>query len=201
MTEGGDAIKLIAREADDWIKKQKLLQMSEISLILDTYDDIFSDFDPRPLERRTLSDDFLIEMKNAAREKKDGVIELNFLIPSEQRNSDKEQKIHKRLREHFKKHYDQVQKEIYEVKKHGVRMSAIGFLIAIVGAMLVIPAEGNPLGILNAVQRIMLVLIEPAAWFLIWTGFDKIFTTWKEREPDLEFYRKMIKSELNFTGY
>ena len=40
---------------------EKLLQQSEISLLLDSYDDIFSDFDPRPYNQRALSQDFLAE--------------------------------------------------------------------------------------------------------------------------------------------
>ena len=35
-------------------EKQKLLEISEISLLLDSYDDIFSDFDQRPYAQRAL---------------------------------------------------------------------------------------------------------------------------------------------------
>jgi len=42
------------RENEEMHKK-KLLQLSEISLIIDTYDDIFSDFDPRPYSQRALA--------------------------------------------------------------------------------------------------------------------------------------------------
>src|SRR5690349_704077 len=50
-------------------KDQKaLLIKSELSIWLDTYDDIFSDFDPRPLNERALSDDFLSEARKMARD-------------------------------------------------------------------------------------------------------------------------------------
>ena len=37
------------------VEKQDLLSKGEISILLDTYDDIFSDFDPRPYSQRALS--------------------------------------------------------------------------------------------------------------------------------------------------
>lgn len=194
-------VKRVVKETEEWLAKQKLLQMSEVSLVLHSYDDIFSDFDPRPYENRSLSDDFLLEMKRAAKEKKYGIIELNFLIPAEQRKAEKEAKIKKRLRDHFKKHFDLVRKEISVVRKNGVELAVIGFALATIGALFIIPAEESPDAIVNAIYRVLLVIVEPAAWFTIWTGFERIFTTWKELEPDLEFYKKMAKAEINFTGY
>ena len=37
-----------------------------ISLWIDSYDDIFSDFDPRPFSARNISDDFLYEVKKTS---------------------------------------------------------------------------------------------------------------------------------------
>ena len=91
--------------------KGSLLAESEISLILDSYDDIFSDFDPRHFSERALSDDFLIEAKKAARDKA-GVYELRFLVPKQQRNFEHEHLIRMRLKEHFKKHYRKIQHKI-----------------------------------------------------------------------------------------
>ena len=48
-----------------------------ISLILESYTDIFSDFDPRPYDQRTLSDDFLLECKKAVRRKNKTISDLN----------------------------------------------------------------------------------------------------------------------------
>jgi hypothetical protein len=195
MAEYIDPVKKIAKEAEEWAEKQKLLQMSEISLILDTYDDLFSDFDPRTLDKRALSDDLLAEIKRATREKKSGVIELNFLIPSEQRKGDKETIIKKRLREHFKKHYDQVLKEVSSVKFMGIVMIVVGVLLSFIAAIFIYPNEESIL------LNLILVLIEPAAWFTIWEGANKLFDGWKYESADLEFYKKMTKCEISFTGY
>lgn len=84
-------------------EKRKIFEISEVSLWLDSYDDIFSDFDPRPYSQRALSDDFLEEAKKAVKEKKTGELELRLLVPHSQRDLEKEIIIKRRLREYFKK--------------------------------------------------------------------------------------------------
>ena len=86
--------------------KEKEVEIKEgnISLILESYNDIFSSFDPRPSSERALSDDFLIECKRSARDK-EGVFELRLLLPPHKRNTNEEAMIKKRLKDHFKKHF------------------------------------------------------------------------------------------------
>ena len=202
MVEQADPVKRseqskkIAKEAAEWAEKQKLLQLSEISLILDTYDDLFSDFDPRTLDKRSLSEDFLSDIKRATKEKKSGVIELNFLIPLEQKKEEKEAMIRKRLHEHFRKHYELIQKEVQFVRTRGIIMVVVGVILSILTAVFVYPHVDE-----NVFMSIVLILIEPAAWFTIWEGANKFFDGWKYESLDLEFYKKMVKCEVSFTGY
>ena len=65
-------------------KSDRRFKEGNISLILDNYDDIFSDFDPRPYTVRALSDDFLNECRKAIIEKGEN-IELRFLLSKKQR--------------------------------------------------------------------------------------------------------------------
>ncbi len=201
----GNPIEMLyneSKERESFNEKQKLLQMSEISIVLRSYDDLFSDFDPRTYDKRGLSDDFLAEIRRAAKEKRGGSVEVNFLIPTEQRKNETEQMVRKRLHEYFNRHHDLIKKEIFSMRKSGAIISGFGFILGILGAFLIIPTDyTSTIGIIEITHKLALVLIEPASWFTIWTGLDKIFTTWKHLEPDLEFYRKMSHSEINFTGY
>src|SRR3989344_8520573 len=86
------------------------LREGNISLILDSYDDIFSDFDPRDYSEKSLSDDFLVECKKAAIDKNDK-LELRFLVPKQKRNLIEEVLIKKRLKEHFQKHFKEKKEE------------------------------------------------------------------------------------------
>src|SRR5882724_5480335 len=79
----------------------ELLGKAELSVWLDVYDDIFSDFDPRPLQERTLSDDFINEARKMSKEKPDGKIELKMLMPKALRHHETEKIIIKNLHEHF----------------------------------------------------------------------------------------------------
>lgn len=201
----GGSIETLYNESKDGIyfdEKQKLLQMSEISIVLRSYDDLFSDFDPRTYDRRGLSEDFLSEIRRAAREKRGGSFEVNFLIPTEQRKSATESIIRKRLHEYFGRHYELVKKEIQSMRKSGAIISGFGFILGIFATFLMVPVDcSSTMGVVELIYRLATVLIEPASWFTIWTGLDKIFTTWKHLEPDLIFYKKMSRSEISFTGY
>lgn len=50
-------------------KTKRLIPSQNISIWLDTYDDIFSDFDYRQFSEKALSDDFLTELQKMYREK------------------------------------------------------------------------------------------------------------------------------------
>ncbi len=183
------------KDAIEWVGKQKLLQLSEISLVLDSYDDIFSDFDPRTVDKRSLSDDFLAELKRATRSNK-GVIELNFLIPLEQKKEETENKIKKRLRDYFRRHYEEIRRDVDSIRRTGVLMISFGLILSILTALYVIPNEPQ-----SVWWGVLLILVEPAAWFTIWEGANKVFDTWKVMSPDLEFHKKMSKCEISFTAY
>jgi hypothetical protein len=172
-----------------------VLAKAEISLLLDTYDDIFSDFDPRPYSQRSLSDDFLIEAKKITKDKVSGGIELGFLIPVSMRDLYKEATIKKRLREHFRKHSLQMEQEWKAVIKNGIYVTVVGFVLMIISTWLY--SHENT----NFLIQMLRIIIEPAGWFMVWFGLDRIFYTSKESRPDVDFYNKMVKAEIKFGSY
>jgi len=176
-------------------EKQRLLKASEISLMLDTYDDIFSDFDPRPFSNRSLSDDFLVEAKHATREKSSGQIELKFLIRKEKRDTQIETTIKKRLHEHFRKHFTQTQEEISSIINKGYLMIFLGIVIMVGTAIVTF----NKINIFT--NHLLIILLEPAGWFTFWTGLDQIFYETKRVKPDADFYEKMMNVEIEFIPY
>ena len=57
---------------------------------------------------------------------------------------------------------------------------------------------------LNAKQfyiHALLSLLEPAAWFMLWTGFDHLIYFSREKKHDLDFYSKIAKAEIKFQSY
>jgi hypothetical protein len=176
-------------------EKNRLLRLSEISLWLDGYDDIFSDFDPRPYSERALSDDFLSESKKAAREKTSGTIDLKFLIPSSQRDIKLEEVIRKRLHEHFRKHHHLQETEVHVMRRDGFLTILLGFTIMMVSTYL------RSIESASMVQQFMFVVLEPGGWFVTWFGLDQIFYASRQKKADLEFYSKMSRCEIHFLSY
>ena len=176
-------------------EREKIMKISEISLMLDSYDDIFSDFDPRPYSQRALSDDFLIEAKRASKEKVSGEIEMKFLIPKHERDLQKEALIKRRLHEHFKKHFLQANQEIDSIKNKGLSMIAMGIVIMI-GAAYFSFLEST-----KFLNHLLIIILEPAGWFTFWTGLDQIFYEAKYKKPEHDFYEKMEKVEVTFLPY
>jgi hypothetical protein len=54
-------------------------------MTLDSYDDIFSDFDPRTFDVREISHDFLDECKRRIRETYSGAFFLTMVLPQDKR--------------------------------------------------------------------------------------------------------------------
>jgi len=173
-----------------------LLEKSEVGLMIEGYDDIFSDFDPRPYTHRSLSIDFLDEAKRAVLGKPPGNVELIFLMGPGKRNPQIESQIKRRLREHFHKHFLGLRKEKTAVFRKGVLMTAIGIALMVIASFLLV---NSPNG--DFLQKFLIVLIEPAGWFLFWEGLDFLLLENKHRKPELEFYEKMATSRIEFLSY
>ncbi len=173
-----------------------VLAESEISLLLDTYDEIFSDFDPRPYSHRALSEDFLSEAKRAALDKQ-GVFELRFLMPRAQRKLDREVMIKQRLRAHFKRHHDLLEQDIKKISRSGLYLIFIGVCMMFLTVLLYLEV----IAVGEILKGIFIVITEPAGWFLFWIGGEKLVYEKRRYTPDLEFYHKMMHASVVFTSY
>jgi cation transport ATPase len=183
------------KEVKEEVEKEKLLKESEIALWLDTYDDIFSDFDPRQFSQRAVSIDFLDEIKRASRDKVSGQLELRFLIPKDLRKEDEEAQIKKRLRDHFKRHQEELAKDNKKSLINAVSFIVTGF------AMLILAAYISSLEKSGFIYAALVVFLEPAGWFTFWFSLEQLFEHFKEKKPEMEFYEKMSKADISFISY
>lgn len=167
---------------------------ANVSLIMHSYDDIFSSFDPRSYSERSISIDFLDECKRATREK-GKEIELRILIPKGFRNFRDESKIKKRLRDHFKHHFAIEKREIKKIVSEGAGWFLIGTCFILTTSWL--HAIEDP----SFLMRVLITMMEPAGWFSFWEGLGKIFIVTKEKSENYLFYKKMQDAEINFSEY
>jgi hypothetical protein len=173
----------------------RTLRQGNISLILEGYDDIFSDFDPRSYSERALSDDFLNECRKASHDKPDEPLglELRILVPKKKRSLANELKIRRRLKSHFEKHYHEKKHEQDQMKADGLQWFFVGVALIFLATILY-----QTSGFFN---HLLFVMSEPAGWFTLWNGLDKLLITPKEKQPELEFYGKMAHARCYFFSY
>jgi hypothetical protein len=170
-------------------------ETSEVRFALHTYGDIFSDFDPRPLAQRGPSEDFLAEAKRAVIVKEAEKIDFIFMISKKDRNLNEEGKIENRLREYFRKHFGLLQKEKKKMFKKWISMSILGMIFMFIATFLIFNYKDSGLG-----TSFLIILFEPAGWFLFWEGLNHLLDESKEISPDLKFHEKMSKARIRFSS-
>lgn len=175
---------------------KNLLEKVSVSMLLDSYDAIFSDFDPRPFQERAISDDFMLEARKVLRENEGGTHELHFLIPKLLRNEHSEEVIKERLHKHFKNTLSRLERETRFLIGKGIFLIVLG-----VTFMFLVSVTPRSLEQKNYFIDFLAVVFEPAGWFMAWYGFDQIFYYSKLKGRKLDFYRKMVKAELRFDTY
>jgi hypothetical protein len=182
-------------EKEDVEKPAELQHQFNISLALDSYDDIFSDFDRRPFATRALSVDFLHEAKRAAVDKKEG-LQLNLLVPRDKRDFRIEAVIKTRLKEHFTRHFLLLKKERTSITRKGLALCLAGIILMLVAGyvILTIPEDAK-------LHTFLLILLEPAGWFFFWEGLDLVVFKPRDSSKELDFYRKLSRSEIKFISY
>jgi hypothetical protein len=167
---------------------------ANIPLAINSYEDIFSSFDPRSFSERALSFDFISECKRAARDKGEFGVELVISVPMNKRNLNHEFEIKKRLKEHFHKHFLEKQEEIKKIKKEG----SLWILFGMIGVIIAILVKAIKAGtITDSIVEPVLVI---PGWFLIWEGLTKILVHSKERHADYFFYKKMATCHIVFRN-
>lgn len=171
-------------------------EMSNISLKLNSYLDIFSDFDPREFSEKALSVDFIEEAKRASRDKVSGQLTLRLLMPKKLRNLDKEKVIKKRLIEHFAKHAKTEKSEYKKTFRSGIWFIIAGIVTMILAAFFIYESAQA-----NKFMHFLLIVFEPAGWFLFWEGLNQAIFESKKFKPEYEFNAKLSKCEIEFISY
>ena len=167
-------------------------KQAEINILLNSYNDIFSDFDPSPYTERILSDDFIMTVKNVSKNKTGINVILRLNLPENIRDEQEEKKIATRLHNYFGNVYQQLRSEIRKKNNKGLLITFIGVIIMTMASYIsfIKPEKYS--------VHLLLVLFEPAGWFLVWVGLDYLVYASKETKKELVFYTKMKTAEIIF---
>ena len=146
----------------------------QISIAIDNWADIFSDFDPSPLSYRTLSEDFLQELSKRYREISGGKVVIMIYAPRKFKRSHKEKIVIRRIRDYFYSRYQKKRKEFN-------RSALLGGVMLATGLSLII-------SLYFIGSRVVSELLLPLGWFGSWEGISRVFNilTTSKKELDLE---------------
>jgi len=161
--------------------------LQKVDVALDSYDDIFSDFDPSPYQTRLMSEDFLNELHGRHTETSKGAFAVSFTLPKTLRYEKTESLVRKRIKDYFRERHKKVDKRISDEKKEGLFRIIAGVGIGI--AILIVPYLSNP-----HFAPILSVL----SWYALWTGYDHLFDTSPRLEKKRQFYERFMKAEYVF---
>jgi hypothetical protein len=168
--------------------------MEELSLWLDYYDDIYSDFDSRQYHKRRISEDFLQELKRSLKENKDRLSALILLLPTDKRNFSDEAIIISSLKQFFNEQHSRWRENCHRKWQQGIALGIAGMLAMLVNAVIGLREQSVwPLTLLR-------ILLEPGAWFLLWASLDFLFYDWKEMKKERDFFRRLTELSIHFKS-
>ena len=176
-------------------KTLPLEESSEIRFAISGYDDLFSDFDARPISERGLSEDFLSEAKRAGAVKEGERLDFIFLVSKNKRDLKKESTIKDRLERHFKKHFDLSRSEKNKAIKQGIFFTILGAILMLLATFLFFKFKNESL-----LASFFTILVEPASWFLFWEGLDHAIFDSRRISSSLLFNKKMSHANIKFVS-
>jgi hypothetical protein len=162
-----------------------IFQTAQIAL--DSYDDIFSDFDPSPYERRLLSDDFLSELHRRHAEKRKGEVVVNFTLPASLRSEKTEALVRKRIKDYFRGRLRETGRDRQDKLRQGALRLLVGMIISL--SLILFPQ-------LDVVP--LLTIISVLIWYVLWSGFEELFAVSSKLKKRQAFYEKFLRATYNF---
>lgn len=175
------------------VTDQRLKDLHEIAIVIDTWDDIFSDFDPRPLNVRTVSGDFVEELKKRYSETTRGKFLINVYAPIQLQNKESEKMVRQRLKKHFNYIALLEQKTLGKIWRRGVIFIVVGTLALTVLTLITYFRFFNALTI-----ELISIILMPLGWFGIWEGFSKLVDTSPHLQQSIDIFTKLSKASYQF---
>jgi hypothetical protein len=164
--------------------------MGSIHMWLDSYDDIFSDFDPSPYSQRLLSEDFLSEAKRRYAETKKGKLELRFSLPAKMRDQKTEALIKRRLKQYFQMKAKEGEGEVRKSRVRGAVYFVLGFLVLL--SVAIVPPFVGDYG------RFLEILLVPVGWFGMFDGVELMVESPRSFEKEINFSRRLADASYEF---
>ena len=167
--------------------------MTPLSLWLDSYDDIYSDFDSRLYHKRRVSEDFVDELKAALKYRPEIPEALLLLLPPKKRDAKAEFEIVPSLKVQFDQRRNIIFGKETKIRKRGLMMLLSGVVIMVADSL--ISYKGGS----NYVTGLVRIIMEPAGWFMLWNGLDFLLYEYRTLKKEADIYRTMAELRVHFA--
>lgn len=168
--------------------------MSELSLWLDSYNDIYSDFDSRHYLKRRISEDFLHELRTEIKYSEHHAGDMVLLLPQEQRDEPAEKIIANSLTDFFMSQFRLHQDSCRKKLNKGILLFVTGVIIMLLNSWVTYYSAESFLIIS------LKVLLEPAGWFLLWAALDFLFYDFAGLKKERNFYKELSEMHIHFKS-
>ena len=168
--------------------------LAEVSLWLDDFNDIYSDFDSRHFLKRRISDDFLHELQLSLKYRDTPINNMVLLIPEQKRNKEIEKDTITSLHNYFSQQFYLNQNRYRKVFRKGMIMLFAGIIIMSVNFIL------NFKYLQNLVLSLLRVLFEPAGWFLMWVGLDALYYDLHTLKKEKAKFNGLAQMKIHFQS-
>jgi hypothetical protein len=170
----------------------KPVEHLNISVAIDAYGEIFSDFDPRPYNERALSEDFLSEVRRRHIPKRGKGVELRFIVPDSVRNQKTEAMIKRRLKGYFNEEAKELGGKVSAKKRRGYTYIMAGAFLLVCVTFLSVSYQDS------IVVQLVELLLTPAGWFGMWEGIGKVVERDDRLASRYEVNRMLSESSFVF---
>ena len=174
-------------------REQRIKDLREIGIVIDSWDDIFDDFDPRPLNERTISGDFIYELKRRYKETPKGGFTVTIHVPLSLKDQKAEKKVTNRIKKHFHHKFLQRKKEIVRTRIRG------GIFVCIGISSLSFLTLATYFKFLSQIAiEIASIVLMPLGWFGFWEGLSKLIDTSPRFIQEERLFEKLSKTTYRF---
>lgn len=174
--------------------EQRAQDLSEIGVVIDTWDDIFSDFDPRPLGERTVSGDFIEELKKRYKETQSGEVVITIHAPVSLKSEESEKLVVNRLKKYFRHKFLQ-KKRVVNI----IRMRGLIFVIVGICSLSFLTLATYYKFLSELAIQISGIILMPLGWFGIWEGLLKLVDTSPIVLRDEKLFERLLKAVYHFN--
>ncbi len=168
--------------------------MTELSLWLDEYTDIYSDFDSRHYLKRRISEDFLNELKTALKYKDEKSDVLVLILPKEKRDYKDEILIIESIKNFFTQQLSFYKTKSSKKLQNGIGLLVTGLLIMVTNSFFTMLNKHN------FMLTTLKLVLEPAAWFLLWIGFDFLVYHFVDLNKEKRFFKTLSIMNIHFQS-